>query len=315
MKEDAQEAEAFARPAGFFLVQPALSNSSVVGYGPTHQDANWALAQWNIAGPNAPAFTKTTTYQSQNANIDVRITERDGKIVNVGLSHGGAGLPCFPDAASEYNVFAAPNTRDFAPGFPSARASDSDPAFVTNLGAMASLTMAASAMITNIWRTASPACGVNQRVVTMSVIFNNYGDETRPAQTLYYEIFVYWTRCGASEEEVGSGCNEQQAPVKYFYFDGTGANALRDSNGKIVHQTFGYRDDVQTYGQPMMVPLQAQSYAIDILPPVAAVIASGPNGMDHDLSHWHLAGVYYGSQIWGNVGISSEWANFGVTVR
>ncbi|MCI0351287.1 MAG: hypothetical protein L0Z53_17830, partial [Acidobacteriales bacterium] len=214
---DAQEAEAFAKPTGFFLVQPALgSDGSVVAYGPTRQDANWAIAQWNIAGPSAPAFTKTSTaftetatYLSQNTNIDVRITERDGEVVNVGLSHGGAGLPCFPHAASEYNVFAVPNTRDFAASFPSARASDSDPDAVTNVGAMASLTMTAGVKITNIWRTASPACGVNQRVVTMSVVFNNYGDETRPAQTLYYEISVYWTRCGASEEAAGSGCDKQ----------------------------------------------------------------------------------------------------------
>ncbi len=319
----AQEVEAFVSPTGFFLVEPDLNSGAVVAYGPTRSDANWAIAQWNIPGSSAPAFTKTSTafsktavYRSQNANIDVQVMERDGKAVNVGLSHGGAGVPCYPHVASEYDLFATPNTRYFAESFPSARVSDSDPFFSTDLAFMSSLTLHASAKITNIWRTASLACGVNQRLMTLAVVLNNYGGDTRPLQTLFYEISLYWSRCGVVGEAAGSNCDKQQAPVRYFYFDGIGANATYDPSGKLLHQTFGYRDDVhETYGQPVMVPLQAQSYVIDLLSPLAAVIASGLNGMDHDLSHWHLAGVYYGSQIWGNVGISSEWTNFGVTVK
>jgi hypothetical protein len=148
-----------------------------------------------------------------------------------------------------------------------------------------------------------------------SAVFDNDGDATRPAQTLFYDLAAYFTRCFASDP--AATCDAQyETPVKYFYFDGTGANASHDASGRITHQTFGYADDFHsTYGQPFMVPGPEQSYAINIVPPVEDVIAKGPNGMDHDPAHWRLAGIYYGNHIWGNVGISSEWKNFNVTVN
>ncbi len=297
----------FAKPTGYFFVQPNLGSDGMpIPYNPTRGDANWAISQWNIPGQSAPSWIRG--YRSQNGNIDVQVIEQNGMPSAVSLSQDGGLLPCFPDPKSEYDLFVGPNWKGFASAFPSA-----GPSVNTSLDSIPALLMSAELTVTNIWRASSRACGVNQRAIDFSAVFSNSGDQAHPGQTLYYDLAPYATRCDAVASD--AICDARINFPAYFYFDGTGDNAYRDDAGKIIHQVFGYDDDFTVYNKPTLVLSQSQSYEIDILPRVKYVIAHGPNGMDTDLSHWRLSGIYYGSHIWGNVGIASEWRNFNVRIQ
>jgi hypothetical protein len=310
----------FDKPTGFFLVAPVVDSKGMpVAYGAAKSSANWSITQWGIPNGQVPAFTRTitddgATNHTQDGNLEVTVKEQQGAVTSFALSQNGTGLACVPDPNSEYAIFASPNANDFAPNYPSARRSDNDRSIVTALSNIKSVIMDADVMITNFWRDRTPACNVNQRALDISVVFNNYGDDARPSQTLFYDITPYLTRCNASDGAQACDSPYQQG-VKYFYFDGAGANVSRDVSGKITHQNFGYHDLITSYDQPYMTPLNEQKYAIDLLQHVKDVIAQGSNGMDHDLSHWHLVGIYGGSHIWGNVGISSQWKNLSVFVQ
>jgi hypothetical protein len=307
----------FEYPAGFFIV-PAISPAQGLGaYGATSPAANWSIAQWGIPSGSTGNFISTNnadgtkSYRTIHNNLDVIALENQGAIKSLSLSQDGSNLVCTPDSNSEYDLFAGPNANDFAPEFPSARKYDTDSTVVNTLSSLSSLFVVMDLTITNIWRSPTPACAdVNQRGVDVAVVFNNFGDATHPSQTLFYDITPYLTRCSASDSNATCDAASEKVP-KFFYFDGSGSNATI-VNGVTTHQTFGYNDLISSYNLPQMMPLHEEKYRIDILSQVKEVIASGPNGMDHNPAHWHLVSMYGGTHIWGNVGISTEWKNLNI---
>jgi hypothetical protein len=51
----------------------------------------------------------------------------------------------------------------------------------------------------------------------------------------------------------------------------------------------------------------------DSLPRIKQVLQMNVNGLDTDLSHWHLVSFYAGDITWGSVGMSTHWTPIRIT--
>jgi hypothetical protein len=63
-------------------------------------------------------------------------------------------------------------------------------------------------------------------------------------------------------------------------------------------------------GQPFLAEGERREIAVDLLPRLRQLIASGPEEMDHDPAHWVIDSAYAGQHIWGDFRLASAWDGF-----
>ena len=306
----------FAAPIGFHLqsTRPAAAGGPGF-YGATRPTANWNIAQWQNPGGDVPAFAPigSGAYRAQSATTEVTARETDGHLASYELSQDGATLACAAAATGgdppEFDLFAQPNGNE-AGNAPTALVPGVTAYPGMPLTRLSALRLGTTATITRLWNAAAGRCAVNQRGVLLAVILDNYGDATHPSQTLFYEIYLYSSRCDAAADD--AACSRATPVAGAFYIDGSGAGIGKDAAGGVRHQEFNYGEDIAAYGLPALVPQRPQDIAIDVLGHVQRVLRSGPNGLEPDLAHWFLVGAYHGQQIWGKIGLSTAWTPLAV---
>ncbi len=301
----------FSKPTGFFLESKKVSSTGQpVYYGATDPGANWAIAQWANPGGDLPNFSlqavlgSTTAYQSQSGAAAARVVKSGAEATLFDLSQDGGSLPCdVPGTVNnpqEFDMFGGETDQAKIPGVSAGNGAP--------LSQLSALQLGTAARITNLWNdTPQGKCKVNQRGADIALVLNNYGDATHPSQTLFYQIGLYSTRCTSGN--TNAVCNAQNATstVSYFWANGSGSQASKDSTGKITHQNFGYNDDVAVFGVSDIRPSQFKAFSVDVLPHLKDILAKNINGLDPDPTHWYVNAMYQGTMIWGGVGISTRW--------
>jgi hypothetical protein len=306
------ETDLFTPPAGFWLAPKRRSGANenrIQLYGATDPQARWYISQWQSPNEDLPPFRRmtsspgTTTWRTENSAASVELT-RSPQGVRYELSQDGSRLPCSTAGGQprEFDLFAGANTRSVSEEAPSARLADADRRAPIRLDSLRSLVLTVNADVAvAAGTTADTGCQINRANVLAAVVLRN--SVASPRQVFFYQLALFtFCRPGPTEAACRQGIGRS-----FFWWAGEEA---RNRQGKIVLRKFGYRDTLTNFGQPMLAPAEPSVIRLDLLPHLAALIRSGENGLDPDLSHWEIGSVYHGQNIWGAVRLQTTWSDF-----
>lgn len=149
------------------------------------------------------------------------------------------------------------------------------------LAALSTLSVGTQQQVKSAWHGTRCPPGVNLATTLIGLVFRNPTSH----QTLFYQIITYDSR-GAFFRG-------------FWFFTGPADFGVNDTVTVLG-------DSAMTSGGPV------KNYAFDILSRLKTLIATGPNGLDKDLSHWKVGGPYIGSATNGEATITSTHGNFGL---
>lgn len=289
----AAETELVSPIGDFAIVEPDARPGLLDTYGATAANPTWSIAQWDIPGGVLSPFeaVSSTVFQARAPEAEVIIVRGDDA-EKVGLRQDGAVLPCLRDGKPrESDLFLGPNgdnLRNVELGMAPARPD------APSLTAMMRLRLRVTTSASFARALTDKGCVVNQAGSLIGVVLSNF--VAKPQQTMFYQMILS-RFCGAGPPERLAICNAQvTAPAPYF-----------------TANPFGSNDQLPLTGQGYLKPGEIRDIDMDILPRLRLVIETGPGEIDRDPSHWVLAGVYLGQNIWGDVRGESSWSNFHLT--
>jgi hypothetical protein len=277
---------------------------------------NWKIDQWSnpdlmtqfIAMPADKPYQKKwyvdSTFESVqvlkdfNNNFNIQLTQ-------TGRNHAQA-VPCTRPSGRPYelDLFVAPTDKrsKAKSGQNSAALADNpNKSPLLMLNTMLSLTTTGTFKLSNLavpLSTDTP-CEMNSVMALLAFIFTNPKTANKPAQVFYYQLSLF-TRCDTSAPQKYCKNNNNKP---HFW----SAGVQTKPNGSLA---FGMNDFLSSYTQPLINDANPHFIAVDILPRINEIISSGVYGLDTDLSHWKLSGMYYGQAIWGAVQLTTQWQGF-----
>jgi hypothetical protein len=274
----------YDKPSGYSILG-SIGNGQP-SYGETTDGpANWTIAQWsNPATLGGFHQEGAARFVSHSATDDVSVMLRGD--LNVRIEQDGRTQPCTrPNGRPlENDLFVQPAAR-----------LDPHTQPYAILGNMSALRVGGQFQNVRMWTTAAqPACQVNQGAALIAIIINNTA--VHPAQVLFYQLHL----AAVCPPGIHPACSTNFKP--HFYSSGT-------RNGQ--NAEFGYDDNISAFGEGMVESSGPQSLNFDFIPRLKAVLAEGSSsGLDQNLSHWWVSGMYLGQSIWGRVGFATSWRGF-----
>lgn len=255
----------------------------------------WQIGQWNIPGGRLSPFLASRLGEveiltSTSPEATVRIIRAPGRRA-IELIQDGAVLPC-TDANGDYRE----SDLLFGPKDRSAAGANALTTGVTPLGRLRSLVLTMVVSVRWGMTTLPKGCTVNQGAALASIVLNNLS--MHPPQTLFYNVSVN-PPCGPGPAARVRLCvGGTKAPIFYF-----------------KHNPFGVADQLPLLGQPYLKQGEFRTITLDLLPRLQQLIASSPEEMDHDPSHWVVDNIYAGQHIWGDFTLMSLWERFQVVAQ
>lgn len=281
----------FTAPSGLMEMPSRSADGKIKGrpYGGTSPAADWTIVQWNIP-QDLPPFSN-----GYAANQYASVHFSPG---GISLTQDASALPCnkiYPSGrqlVDEFDLFVQPvnkTTPDLPQGFRGVRAP---------LSQLSAIVLAAT-VTPAVPQLADATCKITRAGAGFSVVLTD--PQTR--QTFYYQLGF------AAFHAQGQTMAPEQLPANWFF---TGTNIQAGAA-----RQFGFGDRIWTsYGASPAPAGQPSTLSFNILPQLKQLIAQGSKfGMDQDLSHWAVTGMYYGQAVFGHVKFGSQWQNVSLTVR
>ena len=282
---------------------PVSANDLHHMYGPSNPAGTWSVGQWGTHPPssemlpfapfpcNRVATNNTGLSNCARAvgtnNMVTRFTA--GGTVFAQLQSQGINQPCVAAAGQggdpyelDLGLGAVATDGAHDPGYPQG---------VLNqpfLSGLTALTYSATVTVKYVGMNVLNRCptvngNINQAIaIMMAATFNN------GTQVLFYQLAL--GRFGYVSQGAGTT----------YFFEQTAP-------------TFGFADDISTYGgsnqmTALNVPI---TYSFNILPQIKTIITTASNGLNTNLSTWHVGGMYIIHVTYGNIGAITEWSNIG----
>ncbi len=308
----------FFTPTGAAIAAPAPVNGIIPVVSATTSQANWLIEQWgnpdNFLSPFVQKLsTGTASYWlSSNTRGQVQAERTASGNFIMQLHQDGSTLACgaSPSSPLEDDLFLAPNAKSLNPTYPSATLADSNTSVNLTIGAMTSLQIKGWVRISKAWTPPAPSqCSTNQSSLIWSIVLKNTA--VTPSQILYYQLSLTSLFCAPGTNlGIYNNCLAYQPASQFFE-----ATPLLDSQGKVAHYAYGLDEPITVLGLPLQKPSSLPSfYNFNLLPRLLAVIKAGSpptNGvgaMDTNPADWRISTIYYGSHIWGDIGLESYWS-------
>lgn len=304
----------------------ALQSNKTVGangrpalYGGTRPEANWYFAPMGnpgdlpalVAGPDGASGSTSAPWGSAKFSL------QNGVPTETILQNGGA-LACTNMMGSphEYDISITPNGR--SPGYPTAvntavYASNKDFPKLSQLASFnltGTFTVAAASQPVPV----SP-CRVNHAGAGYGVILID--DAVSPPQMFWYTVLLVHVCMPVSAANPGKEYQNCQAirdsrtPIWFWSGSGgAGRHVTQDMLGRVSIAHYAVGDPLANYGVGSIDDNQPHALSLDLLSRLSALITSGKDSIDPDLSHWRVAGVSYGQELWGDTLLSTTWQGF-----
>jgi hypothetical protein len=262
-------------------------------YTATAPNSAWSVIAWNIPGGDLPPFQRSksggdTVFVSRAAEAGVTVVQQPDGQASYSFSQDGAALPCNTPKGKprESDLFAHPN--------------DAQNKFETNaylakigsikIGDLKSLISVATLSYNARLSVLRRECSVAQGAAVIALILRDFVDR----QTLFYQMELSQA-CGLQPGPREARCEHlTKTPRPNFFARKT---------------PFGIDDPLPLHGQPFLADGETRKLSIDLLPRVKIAIATGPQGMSRDPSHWTVTGYYNGQIIFGGLRLETTWAN------
>ena len=261
-------------------------------YSRTGPDPNWSVDQWNIPDGALSPFTAqivdgNTVYYSSAPEASVKIIQgRQG--TQIDLAQNGEVLPCMTKTGlpRESDLLLSANSSPVnSPGVPGmALEGRSNP----SLSVLSSLRFKANLVVTEGVIRAGKECGVSQGSALLGIILSDA--QSHPQQTMFYQL-SFDRLCGIQPRGRDKLCHEMRRTPLFFS----------------RKNPYGVADFLPLLGIPFMHGHDHLHLDFDVLPRLQEIIQTGPEGSDHNLSHWVVSGLYVGQAIWGGVTLGSSW--------
>jgi hypothetical protein len=305
----------FTPPNNFWIGVSRGRNPSIGGvrfYGPTNPKASWYIAAWNNPGKDLPPFTThpggdgVVTYTSATSAASV-VVEKAGLSTTVTLFQNNADMPCklASGGPGEFDLLAGMNHWWINRAYPDASLPGVRANQIDRLSNMAALLQTVSVRPVKEWMPyATPRCRVNQGNLMVAVVLRD--DSTRPKQILYYELAL---RTICHPGPTYNVCMARRGRSGFWW---TG-NLVGGPAGNKARE-YGFRDTLLSYGLAMAGPNSTKKVSLDLLPVLSRLLHSGQHGLDKELSNWRIMSAYFGQNVWGDVGLSSQWKEYGLSV-
>jgi hypothetical protein len=320
------------RPQGFAVMDTARTVNQAYpgGYYPfnttTSSNANWAFVAWsnpeNIPYLNPfisfPTFgenqqltgqtwlASSSQTASQNMAVIINQNFTAGTTSEIFLQDGLTNLSGCSDGQGnpiEYDFFAFPNSPNFNPYYPSAYLqSAANPPLnkVTGLNVKGSV-----GLLAQLSTSVPSRCPATQSSMIYSLIFNN----TVTGQILFYQLDLNFFCYFGSDLDRNKWCSTVIPQMNYFF---TGQGNVWGIDDPITN----YVDPKTNAPYPLLQNTGTLNIDVNFMPRIAYLIQNAQYGMDNNLSHWQLGGIYYGQHTWGDAALVSNWssANFAPTI-
>jgi hypothetical protein len=213
---------------------------------------------------------------------------------SVGLRQDGAVLPCVGGDGKprESDLFIGPNVQN-TPALKSGmlRSGDGIPTLAQMSHLFQTVTLSARYGPARTKR----SCAVNQASAIIGVVLSDL--VASPPQTMFYQISLN-RFCGpGTAERVRLCTSAPRQPAVYF-----------------PTNPFGTDDALPLAGQPFLANGETRTVRLDLLPRLTLVLSTGPEGIDRDVSHWKIGGLYLGQHIWGDVTMETTWQDYHLVV-
>lgn len=252
----------------------------------------WGIADWNLPGGALPEFHRESgSLVSLGSTATVKLTPTTHG-VQITVTQDGSNLACVTDAGQprELDMFISPNpTNVVLPGVSGLLTSSSSS---PSIGQMRRLIARTRVSLTMGIAKRPKGCRTNLGSAIVSLILRN--DEIKPVQVLFYQL-VLGRLCGNNTRVPIKSCADQSAAPMIF------------SN----RNAFGNDDYLPLLNEPWLLSTQSRMVVVDLLPRIIMMIQSRyDGGIDRNLSHWHVATMYIGQHIWGDVAFRSSWSDF-----
>lgn len=284
----------------FVLLEPSDPGpSGPETYAATGLAPEWNIAQWNIPGGKLSPFLvhhagRSTILYSHAAAASVTIVRGAGaEHESARLRQDGAVLPCVDGDGKprESDLFIGPNGQNTPLKSGMLRSGDGMPTLAEMSGLFQTVTLSARYGLAHTKK----GCAVNQAGAIIGVVLSDL--VASPPQTMFYQISLN-SFCGPGTAERIQLCTSaHRQPAVYF-----------------PTNPFGTDDALPLAGQPFLRNGERRTVRLDLLPRLTLVIATGPAGIDRDISHWKIGGLYLGQHIWGDVTMETTWQDFRLVV-
>jgi hypothetical protein len=268
-------------------------------YNWTGATPNWEIAQWNLPESQLSPFKRIesgrmTIFFSTSPEATVKII-KSSQITEVALAQNGTVLPC--ETASgiprESDLLLGPNgDHPNPPGVPGLAMLG---ATNLSLSKMNSLTFEADISIIEGNTKTHKGCKVSQGGALLGIVLSDFV-ANRP-QTMFYQL-AFDRLCGVQPAAREAMCLSVPSSPEVF--------------SRVP--PYGTSDFAPLLGIPLMHSGDSREVNVDILPRLKLVIETGPPGIDHNISHWVIGGLYVGQNIWGDVTMKSNWKNIHLLV-
>ncbi len=311
-------------PAGYGIQDKARNGS---GYFPfdqaTSSAANWNIVAWsnpanqsymspllNIPTYNGGNLVAQTWIANQNANsiqpmavslsLDLQHNTSSQMLIQNGSYNTSNDTTC----SQENDLFVFPNSTTYNTAYPNAYSTTATNPTLDKVTAMTVNGQVSLLSASNTTTTPSP-CSLNMGSMIYALSFSN----TSSGATFYYQLglnFFYFNGSNATYNSIFSSgvLNEN------YFFTGAG-------------NEWGIDDPITSYTNPatgsaytLFQNPGAYNLNLNVYPRIAYLITNGQYGLDTNLSHWKLSGIYYGHTQHGTAYIGSNWssANFFPTI-
>jgi hypothetical protein len=267
-------------------------------YSATRSKATWSVVAWGIPGGPLPAFSETregggSVFSSRTASASVVIKQQGNEQAEYELSQDGAILPCNTANGhpAEFDLFLHPNDKANAL---EQRGYTATEAFKDGLDALSAVTLQTLLRFTYKDVDRPDECSVSSGNAVAGFILRNPSAK----QTLFYDV-VLASACGKQPAKRQAHCEQYLSKPWSLYFS--------------KKTPFGVDDPAPLQGMPFLKNGESKDIRLNVLPGLLAAIAQGPDGMDHDPSHWRLQGFLNGQVIYGGMKITTTWSHLTVS--
>jgi hypothetical protein len=276
--------EIFAPLSGIWIFpsEPNGKNKKSKLYGATSLHANWTIGQWDIP-KDLPPFSNNL---SENDYASVLYNPAGG----FSLYQNAATLPCnkiYPsgkELVDEFDLFVGSIPLHYK-NYPKTLI-ERDP-----LSRVSHLYETATVQPTSI-HVSDATCPVTRAVIGTGIVVTDIAT----SQTFFYQISFSIYQADQKKLRL-----TLLHPAWFF----TGTNG---QNG--APKEFGYGDRVwASYGVSPAPENKTTSFKLDVLPRLKQLISRGAKyGMDQNLAHWAVTGLYYGQSAFGHIEFGSAWS-------
>ena len=240
-------------------------------YGHDVAAARWHIAQWNNPDGGIPDLIN-----GRSRNGSMAFATNSGPRISYVITQDGGKLRCSDvGSITEFDGLIGTNTARNNPGTPSAEGHvPLSLSRYLSLTQKISLTVQAAAFIKK-----PRQCLVSKAISFVCIVLNN----TRRRSTFFYQVIL---------------ASFGTAPRVVWW-----ARGNRNSR-------YGYNDLATSFGQRAVSAGTWALYKFDALPRLRALIERNKVGMDPEIGDWYISGAYFGNAIWGDVRLSTEWADY-----